>query len=602
MSNEQENPLLQYIFNNPEEFARNLTKIAENSGKALAAYLEPRESGRVQDETPEELSLAVKTLAQVGEYWMKDPARAIEAQTRLWTGYMHVWNNTLKRMAGEDSAPTITPAPGDKRFRDAEWEENQFFDFVKQMYLQTTQWAEHLVEGATDVDEHTRHKAAFYVRQITNAMAPSNFILTNPELLRETMTSNGENLVKGMEMLAEDIKAGNGEVKLRQSDPSSFEIGKNVANTPGKVIAQNDVCQLIQYEPQTEQVYKRPILVVPPWINKYYILDLNEEKSFIRWMVEQGHTVFVISWVNPDERQSQKSFEHYMQEGIFMALDTIQKTTQQSTVNAIGYCVGGTLLAIALAYMAKTGQKDRVATVTFLTTQVDFVHSGDLRVFVDEEQIKLLEDRMNKQGYLDGSKMATAFNMLRSNDLIWPYVINNYIRGKEPFPFDLLFWNSDATRLPAANHSFYLRNCYLTNNLAKGELEIDDIKIDLKDVEIPVYNLATREDHIAPAISVLEGSHCFGGPVEYVLAGSGHIAGVVNPPHKNKYQYWTNDGLHRDINDWLNTAEEHPGSWWPHWQEWITDKDNTLVKARKPGARRVKILEDAPGSYVKVRL
>ncbi|MDX5592626.1 class I poly(R)-hydroxyalkanoic acid synthase [Pseudovibrio sp. SPO723] len=601
MSNEQNNPLLQYIFNNPEEFARNLTKIAEQGGKALAAYLEPREKGQVRDETPEELGLAVKTLAEVGEYWMKDPARAIEAQTRLWAGYMQIWNNTLKRMAGEPSQPAISPSPRDKRFKDTEWDENQFFDFVKQMYLQTTEWAEHLVDGATDLDDHTRHKAAFYVRQITNAMSPSNFILTNPELLRETMSCNGENLVRGMELLTEDIKAGNGEVKLRQSDPTSFEIGKNVANTPGKVIAENDVCQLIQYEPVTEQVFKRPLLVVPPWINKYYILDLNEEKSFIKWMVEQGHTVFVISWVNPDERQAKKSFEHYMKEGIFMALDTIKKTTQQDSVNAVGYCVGGTLLAVTLAYLAHKGEAERIASATFLTTQVDFTYAGDLKVFVDEDQIKVLEDRMNKQGYLDGSKMATAFNMLRSNDLIWPYVINNYIRGKEPFPFDLLYWNSDATRMPAANHSFYLRNCYLTNNLAKGELEIDGVKVDLKDVSVPVYNLATREDHIAPAKSVLKGSHCFGGPVEYVLAGSGHIAGVVNPPAKNKYQYWTNKGLMEDINAWLYSADEHPGSWWPHWQQWIQAQDDTLVKARKPGARRTKILEDAPGSYVKVR-
>ncbi|QUS54221.1 PHA/PHB synthase family protein [Pseudovibrio brasiliensis] len=602
MTGEDTNPMLQYILNNPEEFAKNLSEIAENGGKALAAYLEPREKGEAATGGTEELNAVVKTLAEVGNYWMKDPSRAIEAQTKLWSGYMNIWNSTLKRMAGEDSEPIVAPSNADKRFKDSQWDDNNFFDFIKQMYLQTSNWAEELVEGADELDDHTRHKAGFYVKQISNAMSPSNFILTNPELLRETMSSNGSNLVKGMKLLAEDIKAGHGDLRIRQTDPDKFEVGVNVAVTPGKIVEQNDVCQLIQYTPTTETVLKRPLLIVPPWINKYYILDLNQEKSFIRWAVDQGHTVFVISWINPDEKQAQKSFEHYMRDGILNSLERIRKTTQQSTVNTIGYCVGGTLLAATLAYLARIGEEDRISSATFLTTQVDFTHAGDLKVFVDEEQIEILEHRMGQKGYLDGSKMATAFNMLRSNDLIWPYVVNNYLRGKDPFPFDLLYWNADSTRMPAANHSYYLRNCYHKNALAEGEMELAGEKLDLSEIQIPVYNLATKEDHIAPAKSVFKGCGCFGGPVEYVLSGSGHIAGVVNPPSKEKYQYWTGNKPEGSLDDWMQNASETAGSWWPHWQKWITSQDDNRVKARKPGARRTKILEDAPGSYVKVRI
>lgn len=598
MTDDQKNPLLHYIVNNPEAFAHNLARIVENAGKAMAAYVEPREKGEIKPEMAEELTVIFKTLGQVGEYWMSDPQRAMEAQGRLWTKYIDLWNSSLKRMMGEPSTPAISADPRDKRFGDPEWDDNQFFDFVKQIYLITSQWAEQLVVEAADLDEHTRHKADFYVKQIANALSPSNFVLTNPELLRETLESNGENLVRGMKLLAEDIEAGKGDLKIRQSDPTKFKVGKNLGITPGKVIAQNDVRQVIQYTPTTDTVLKRPLLIVPPWINKFYILDLNPEKSFIKWAVDQGHTVFVISWVNPDERQAQKNFEHYMREGILETLDVIKRATRQDEVNAIGYCVGGTLLGVTLAYMAAVGDT-RIASATFFTTQVDFTHAGDLQVFVDEEQIEALERRMGEKGYLDGSKMASAFNLLRSNDLIWPYVVNNYLKGKEPFPFDLLYWNSDSTRMPAANHSFYLRNCYLENRLSKGTMEIGGKRLDLGKVKIPIYNLATREDHIAPPESVFLGSQFFGGPVDYVLSGSGHIAGVVNPPSRNKYQYWTGPKPAGKYEDWIAKAEEHPGSWWPHWDTWIRAHDDTTAKARKPGANRMKILEDAPGSYVK---
>jgi len=600
MSDDRQHPMLQYIINNPEAFANNLAKTLENAGKALAAYLEPREKGEVKQDGADELTNVIKTLAQVGEYWASDPQRAVEAQSRLMTGYIDLWNSSLKRMMGESSLPAAQAEPRDKRFADPDWNDNQFFDFIKQLYLITSKWAEDLVLDASGLDEHTRHKAEFYVTQISNALSPSNFLMTNPELLRLTLESNGENLVKGMQHLVEDIKEGHGAVKIRMTDTSKFALGKNLGLTPGKVVAENDVCQVLQYESTTTEVLKRPLLIVPPWINKFYILDLTPEKSFIKWAVDQGHTVFVISWVNPDERQAQKSFEHYMKEGILNSLDVIKRATRQQEVNAIGYCVGGTLLSVTLAYMAARGD-ERIKTATFFTTQVDFTYAGDLKVFVDEEQIAMLEKKMAEHGYLDGSKMASAFNMLRSNDLIWSYVVNNYLKGKDPFPFDLLYWNSDSTRMPAANHSFYLRNCYLENNLAKGRMEMDGERLDLSKVQIPIYNLATREDHIAPPRSVFLGSGCFGGSVDYVLSGSGHIAGVVNPPSRNKYQFWTGGKPEGQLEDWLKKAEEHPGSWWPHWDAWIRSQDATLAKARKPGAYRMKILGDAPGSYVTMK-
>jgi len=584
-----------------EAFSKNVARMIEQGGRALAAYLKAHEGGRAGQENTDLVTDAVKTLSRVLQYWLADPQRALALQAMLGKSYLDLWSSAAKRLTGEPAGPVVAPDARDKRFSDPEWSSNQFFDFLKQGYLLTTDWANHLVNNAEGLDPHTRQKAEFYVRQIVNAVSPSNFVLTNPELLRTTIASNAENLVNGMRMLAEDIAAGGGSLKIRQSDSAMFEVGRNLALTPGKVIYQNDLMQLIQYAPTTAKVLKRPLLIVPPWINKYYILDLTPEKSYIKWCVDHGLTVFVISWVNPDESHQHKDLADYMREGPLEALDVIKKATGESEVTAIGYCVGGTLLAMTLAYMAARSDP-RITSATFFAAQTDFTYAGDLKVFVDEEQIAGLERHMKERGYLDGNTMATAFNLLRSNDLIWPYVINNYLKGKAPFPFDLLYWNSDATRMPFANHSLYMRSCYLDNRLAKGEMTIDGVRLDLKRVSIPVYNLATREDHIAPAQSVYLGSSLFGGPVKYVLSGSGHIAGVVNPPAKNKYQYWTGpqpDG--DDLQTWLAGADEHPGSWWPDWLAWIRTQEPTLVKARGPGGGVLKPIEDAPGSYVKVR-
>ena len=584
-----------------EAFATNIARAMETSGKALAAYLKPRETGEVQDRPPTELAEVVKSFTAVADYWLSDKDRASDIQTKIAKGYLDLWGSASRRLAGEDAPPAISPSPRDKRFADPEWKSNQFFDFVMQAYLLTTQWAQDLVHNAEGLDPQTRKKAEFYVNQITNALAPSNFVLTNPEVLRQTLSSSGDNLVRGMQMLAEDIEAGKGTLKIRQSDPANLEVGVNMAMTPGKVIFQNEMMQLIQYAPSTENVLRTPLLIIPPWINKFYILDLRPEKSFIKWCVDQGLTVFVISWVNPDKKLGTKTWEDYMKEGPLTAMDVIEKVTGEMKVHTLGYCVGGTMLATTLAWLADK-RRQRVTSATFLAAQVDFTHAGDLLVFVDETQISALERDMQASGVLEGSKMAMAFNMLRSNDLIWSYVVNNYLKGQPPAAFDLLHWNSDATRMSAANHSYYLRNCYLENRLTQCTMVLDNTLLDLSKVKVPVYNLATREDHIAPADSVLYGSQFFGGPVKYVLSGSGHIAGVVNPPSSGKYQYWTNDQIHDiSLKDWMKGAQEHKGSWWPDWRAWLAELDPEEVPARSVGNDAYPPIEDAPGSYVRVR-
>ena len=583
---------------NFENLAQNMARLIDESGKVFAAFSKKDSSKGSFVST--EVSDAVKTLGVVAESWLSDPQKTAAAQTALSTQFIDLWQHTLKRLIGEETQPVVAPDPSDKRFNDPEWNQNPFFDFLRQAHSVTTNWANTLVEEAEGIDAHTRDKAGFYVRQLGAALSPSNFLLTNPELLRTTLAQDGDNLVRGMHMLAEDLEAGNGNLKIRQSDSSKFQVGVNLAITPGKVIFRNDLIELLQYAPTTETVFKRPLLIVPPWINKFYVLDLNPDKSFIRWAVAQGLTVFVISWVNPDARQALKSFEAYMREGIFTALDAIKAQTGEEEVTAIGYCVGGTLLSATLGYMAATKDR-RINSATLLTTQVDFTDPGELKVFVDEEQVRATEEKMAETGYLEGSSMANAFNMLRPNDLIWSYVVKNYLKGEPPSPFDLLYWNSDSTRMPAANHSFYLRHCYLHNDLVNKRMPIADVMIDLGKVNIPIYNLAAREDHIAPAKSVFQGAKYFGGDMRYVLAGSGHIAGVVNPPYKTKYQYWLGPEVKGDLETWMKQAVEHPGSWWLDWIKWIESQNPKMVPARDPAQGPLQPLCDAPGTYVKIK-
>ncbi len=580
--------------------AENMAELVDQGRKALAVAIGGVDGGDARSELAASVADATKTLGHVAEYWLAKPDRVALAQAELYGGLSEIWRQTMLRYAGEDVPPVIPQDPADKRFSSAEWRDIPFFDWLRQSYLFTARWAGDLIEKTESLDPPMRTKAAFYTRLISSAVSPSNFVPTNPELLRATVEAKGENLVRGLRMLAEDISAGHGMLKIRQSSDQKFELGVNMATTPGKVIWRNDVMELIQYAPTTDEVYARPLLITPPWINKFYVLDLNPEKSFVRWAVEQGLTVFIISWINPDESKAEKGFEAYMHEGVLTALDVIEKATGQRQVTAAGYCVGGTLLATTLAYMAATGD-DRIDSVTFFATQVDFSDAGELQIFFDEDHLAALEESMAKTGYLEGVKMANAFNMLRPNELIWTYVVDNYMKGVEPAAFDLLAWNSDCTRIPRANHSFYTRSCYVENRLARGEMVIDGVKLDLGKVTIPIYELATKEDHIAPAQSVFRGAKLYGGDVTFVLGGAGHIAGVINPPSKGKYQYLTNGPAVGSFEDWVAHANETKGSWWPDWLKWVTTQAPDKAPARQPGGNRVKPICDAPGEYVRVK-
>jgi len=589
-----------YRIADPEAFGRNFLRLMDESTRAMQGLLERAQRSTGPYTLANEWTEAGKLFSVVMQPWLADPARLVEAQGALFTSYMQLMANTAQRAIGGGLlAPVAEPEPGDNRFSDPEWSRNPYFDFWKQLYLITARWFQDILDKTDGLDERTRQRANFYMKQMVSALSPSNFPLTNPVVLRETAASSAHNLVQGMANLVHDVERSGAMLNISQTDVDAFEVGRNVATAPGKVIFQNDLIQLIQYAPTTEKVHARPLLIVPPWINKFYILDLGPEKSFIRFAVSKGFTVFVVSWVNPDERHALKTFEDYMREGVLAAADAVKRETGTDKSNVIGYCVGGTLLGTTLAYLAARGEEP-FSSATFFAAQVDFTKAGDLLVFIDDAQLKALEEMMAERGYLDAGRMAAVFNMLRPKDLIWSYVVNNYLLGKKPLPFDLLFWNQDSTRLPAANHKFYLREFYQENKLARGQMIIGNVKLDLGKVKLPVYELCAREDHIAPAKSVFIGSRLFGGPVTFVLAGSGHIAGVINPPVKTKYQYWTNPKRAATLEAWLEGAEEHPGSWWPHYAEWLAKYSGGLVPAREPGAR-LGAIEDAPGSFVKTK-
>ena len=584
----------------PAELSKNLVKIATQSQQLVTDFLARQGNGQ---SSPDPLNIGSAFMEMLARL-MADPAKLAEAQVEYWQQYMTLWNNAAQRYLGNESTPLVAPDPGDRRFRDAAWNDGKVFDFIKQSYLLTAGWLQKTVHNIDGMDPKTAQKVRFYTRQLVDAMAPSNFVMTNPEVLRATLESNGENLAKGLENMLEDLERGKGKLAIKMTDMDAFEVGRNIATSPGKVVFQNDLIQLIQYDPRTEKVYKTPLLIVPPWINKFYILDLRPENSFIKWATEQGYTVFVVSWVNPDERHVDKTFESYMFEGIIGALDAVQQATGERQVSAIGYCIGGTLMAATLAWMAAKGD-DRLKAVTFFTAQVDFTEAGDLQVFIDEEQLRNLEEVMHKRGYLDGGEMSNTFNMLRDNDLIWSFVVNNYLLGKEPFPFDLLYWNSDATRMPAKMHSFYLRQMYQRNLLAKpGGLTLGGEKLDLRKIKTPIYIQAGKDDHIAPFRSVYKATQLYSGPVRFMLAGSGHVAGVVNHPNAKKYNHWTSEAktYPASPDEWLAGATSHPGSWWPDWNKWLSAKSGPMVPARVPGDGKLKPIENAPGSYVKVRV
>ncbi len=581
-------------------FAQNLSKIAERSQRLLQIYLEKQTKGEVPFSIPDP-GIVAKAFIDMTQRMLADPNKLIQAQFNFWQNYVNMWQIASQRMLGQEVQPAVTADPSDKRFKDTEWTENVIFDFIKQSYLLAARHIQRIVKDVEGLDEKTAEKVDFYTKQFVDAMSPTNFAFTNPKVLKATLESGGENLVKGLADLLEDLARGKGRLHIKMTDTQAFEPGRNLAVTPGKVIFQTELIQLLQYNPSTETVFKRPLLMVPPWINKYYILDMQPKNSFIKWAVDQGFTVFVISWVNPDEKLAEMDFEHYLSHGTLAALDAIEQATGEKNVNIIGYCIGGTLLFCTAAYLTAK-QDERIKSVTALTTMLDFTKVGELSVFIDEEQFAHVDKGMQKKGYLEGHHMAGVFNLLRANDLIWSFVIRNYLMGEEPFPFDLLYWNSDSTRMPKAMHAFYLRNMYLNNKLKDpGGVNFLGVPIHLGKIKTPVYFLSTKEDHIAPWKSTYAGTRLPSGPVTFVLGESGHIAGVVNPPAAKKYSYWTNDKLPEIPEEWVQTAFQHEGSWWTHWLEWIKAHAGSQVKARIPGDGKLKPLEDAPGSYVKVR-
>ncbi|HZZ87500.1 MAG TPA: class I poly(R)-hydroxyalkanoic acid synthase [Caulobacteraceae bacterium] len=580
-----------------EKLSLNLARAAMTA-QGVMAEAALRQADRPSGLTPDPFHLA-PALTEVMGRLAAQPDRLMRAQADLFNRYMELWRVASQRVAAGGEA--ATPARGDKRFADPSWSENPVFDVIKQSYLITSDWLNELVGGVEGVEPLTKRRVEFFTKMLTDAISPSNFLLSNPAALREAMQSNGESLVRGMENFAADLARGGGQLSISQTDFSQFKVGENVATAPGKVIFQNELIQILQFSPTTETVCEVPLLIFPPWINKYYILDLRPENSMIRWLTGQGITVFVTSWVNPDGKLATRTFEDYLKEGIYAATDAVMKQTGVTRVNTVGYCIGGTLLSCALAHMAARGD-ERIASATFFAAQQDFSEAGDLLLFTNEEWLKELEKKMDEGGgVLSGQTMADTFNALRSNDLIWSFFVNNYLMGKEPRPFDLLFWNADQTRMPKALHLFYLRKFYGDNALAKGELVLDNVRLDLGAVKTPIYVQSSKEDHIAPYRSVYKGAKLFGGPVTFMMAGSGHIAGVINHPDAKKYQHWTNDALPETVEAWMGGAHEHPGSWWPSWSEWLKSRSGGRVPARDPSKGPLKPLEDAPGSYVKVK-
>lgn len=583
------------------QFAQNMLRVAEQSQRLIAEFI-ARHHEQVGSTPPDPFNIA-EAFGQWYAHLLTNPQELAEKTIALWKDYVQLWQNTAQRFLGEEPAPLIEPDSKDRRFKDSAWQQNTVFDFIKQSYLLSARWLQQNSRDIDGIDEQAARKVEFYTRQFVDALSPSNFLLTNPEVLKATIESNGENLVHGLEHLLQDLERSDKGLRISMTDDSAFEIGRNLAVTPGKVVFQNDLMQLIQYTPATEKVFATPLLIIPAWINKFYILDMQPENSLVRWLVEQGHTVFMVSWVNPNAKLARKSFDDYMHEGPLAALDAIEQATGEKSASIIAYCLGGTLTAATLAWLHAKKQQNRVASVTYLTTMTDFSEAGELSVFIDDEQLSLLENKMSQKGYLEGADMAMTFNMLRANDLIWSFVVNNYLLGKDPFPFDLLYWNGDSTRMPATMHSFYLRNMYQKNLLVKpGGISVGGVKIDLSTITTPSYLLSTREDHIAPWKSTYAATQIYKGDVRFVLAASGHIAGVVNPPAKQKYSHWVNGTLPQNPDDWFASAKEQAGSWWPDWQRWQEHFAGGKVAARKPGGGKLKALEDAPGSYVKEKV
>jgi len=582
---------------NFNEWLENFQTITEESNKIFANFFTngaKQNAGFTTADNPDPLNINdtfLKAFSQLAQ----EPEVMAKAGVDLYGKLSQLWVDTSAEFLEANKKP-ITQDQTDRRFTGSNWQELPAFKFIKESYLTYADWLLEIAGKVEGLDKKETDKLEFYTRQFIDAISPANFLWTNPDVLRATIETNGKNLVEGLKNLAEDITKG----KIGQTDTSVFELGKNLATTKGSVVFQNELLQLIQYAPTTEKSYSTPLLFIPAWINKFYIADLQPKNSLVKWLVDQGYAVFMISWVNPVANHAQKGFDNYVTEGLLEAVDEVLRITKQPELNAIGYCLGGTLLATTLAYLKEKNQK-KINAVTFLTTMLDFSDAGKISVFIDEAQIEALEKRMSEKGYLEGSEMSLTLNMLRSNDLIWSFVINNYLLGKTPFPFDILYWNSDATRMPAKMHSFYLRNMYLNNVLAKKNgIAIDGVGIDISKIDNPSYFLSTKKDHIAPWQTTYIGAKMLKN-AKFTLADSGHVAGVVNPPAVDgkpaKYHHWELDGIPAETEDWLKAAKEVTGSWWPSWHNWNKQFSGDLITALQPQ----KEIESAPGSYVKAK-
>lgn len=569
--------------NDPQEF---INYVSEETSKLLEMYSATGGDDIFRQFTTSWTELATRSLEDP-TVWIKAIADYQQAQMNLWR---NIWSGSSEQIA--------QPSAGDRRFQNEEWSKNPIFDYIKQSYLLSSKMLTEMAANANLSDQEQK-KLEFYTQQYVDALSPTNFAMTNPEVLNQALETNGQSLIDGLKNLLGDIDKGH----ITMTDENAFILGENLATTEGAVVFQNDLFQLLHYKPTVEQVYDKPLLIVPPSINKFYILDLQPHNSYVKYCVEEGYNVFLVAWVNPSKEMSTLSWDDYVERGVLKAIEVTKDIAESDKVNAVAWCVGGTLMATALGVM--TNRKDTsVASATFLTTLTDFRDPGDMKVFIDEYQVKTLEEKVNKEGILHGRELSTSFNMLRSNDLIWSYVVNNYLKGQTPPPFDILFWNSDPTNLPARMYTFYLNKMYLENKLVEpGGLTICGESIDLGKVKTPCYFFSAIEDHIAPWKSTFSATETFKGPLEFVLGASGHVAGVINPASKNRRHYWIKGETGKGADHWLETAEKQEGSWWPHWSEWLKRRAGKKIDAPKDyGNDTHKPIEAAPGSYVKVRL
>jgi len=592
MNQDEKNQILKYIDKYSHVFKDMMQEVAKRHMNMSAA-----EGGGPDFGSPDFSPQDMAALVQV------NPKKFVEQQLAFLEKQQQLWQNASKAFMGEAFSPVIEASRGDKRFGDSDWQENPGFNYIKQAYLLNAEYMHQLVDILEFEDDKVEQQVRFYTRQFINSLAPSNYVLTNPEVCREILNTQGENLAKGIDNFMRDLDASPSEAfKVSQVPIDAYELGKDLATTPGKVVFQNELIQLIQYASSTTQVYKTPLLIVPPFINKYYILDLEQKKSLVKWLVYQGYTVFMISWVNPDEALKDMAFEGYVCQGVIKALDVVTSIAKVEKINVAGYCVGGTVLGITQAFLERIGDQ-RIQSLTFLTTLFDFSEPGEVGAYISSQTLPLVEKSVATKGYFDGRVLALSFSLLRENNLFWAFFIENYLKGKDPTPFDILYWNSDSTNIPAQAFLYYLKNMYVDNNMIeKGRLSIGEHAIDLGDISVPSYCLAAQADHIVLWQAAYKSAKHLSCDVRFVLTESGHVAGVVNPQAQGKYPHWVGDQLPESPHEWLAQAQQVEGSWWSDWHRWLAAKSGAKRKARKVGNTTFPALEDAPGEYVKRRI